>query len=93
MVVPFMAAGYILLAVVVIVVNLDKVPAASEAALRPGSTHVSTILLDASQLAQRSNPRAYEAVQAIQHDLVPAVDVARFGVEVVDEGSDGQQFE
>lgn len=53
---------------------LDKVPAASEAALRPGSTHVSTILLDASQLAQRSSPRAYEAVQAIQHDLVPAVE-------------------
>lgn len=54
---------------------LDRVESASEAVLRPGSTHVATILLDASQLAQNSSPRAYEAVQAIHDELLPAIDV------------------
>lgn len=54
---------------------LDRVDPATEAALRPGSTHVATILLEASQLAQKNSPRAYEAVEALRKDLAHAVHV------------------
>ncbi|WFD30831.1 Vacuolar protein sorting-associated protein 16 [Malassezia sp. CBS 17886] len=53
---------------------VEKARGATEAALRPGSTDVATVLLDASQQAQRSDPRAYEAVRAVLADLARAVD-------------------
>lgn len=53
---------------------IEPVPRASEHALRPGSTSPAAILLEASQQAHQSNPRAYEAVRAIEHELVHAVD-------------------
>lgn len=53
---------------------VESVAAASEAALRPGSTHPAAILLEASQQAHRSDPHAYEAVRAIGRELQVAVD-------------------
>lgn len=53
---------------------VEAVAPASEAALRPGSTHPAAILLEASQQAHRSDPHAYEAVRAIGRELGAAVD-------------------
>lgn len=53
---------------------VDKAPDAAEALFRPGSTHPAAILLDASTQAQRSQPRAYDAVRAIAPRLTQALD-------------------
>ena len=54
--------------------HIGKVEAPTLRALRPGSTHMAAILLDASRLAQRHCSQAYEAVRTIQHELTSAVD-------------------
>ncbi|WFD43366.1 Vacuolar protein sorting-associated protein 16 [Malassezia psittaci] len=54
---------------------LNRVEAESEAVLRPGSTDVAAILLEASQLAQSNDPRAYEMIQALRINLQTAIQV------------------
>ncbi|KAL4402489.1 Vacuolar protein sorting-associated protein 16 [Malassezia pachydermatis] len=51
-----------------------KVDEASLHALRPGSTHAAAVLVDAAQLAQQNDPRAYEALRALDTRLVEAID-------------------
>ncbi|PKI84319.1 Vacuolar protein sorting-associated protein 16 [Malassezia vespertilionis] len=53
---------------------VEKVQEASALALRPGSTHVAAMLVDASREALQNSPHAYEAIRAILADLVPAVE-------------------
>ncbi|WFD18937.1 Vacuolar protein sorting-associated protein 16 [Malassezia caprae] len=53
---------------------IARVASSTEQAVRPGSTHVAALLVEAARLAPTESARAYEAVRAMHDDLALAVD-------------------